>query len=73
MKLEGDGDLNMEAEIGPERATERDGSEKPCGQWLVQESLPVGQGWRPASPSPQWGAPKGRLGPGEDEVAAGGP
>lgn len=33
MKLEGDGDPNMEAEIGAERAAERDGSEKPL--WPV--------------------------------------
>lgn len=70
---EGDGDLNVEAEMGAERAAERDGIEKPL--WPVAGAGVSSRRARMAAclPISTVGAPKGRLGPREDEVAAGGP
>lgn len=69
---EGDGDLNVEAEIA-ERATERDGIEKPL--WPVAGAGVSSRRARMVAclPISTVGAPKGRLRPQEDEVAAGGP
>lgn len=61
----------MEAEIGAERAAERDGIEKPLVASGWCRSLPQGQdGGLP--PHLHSGAPKAGSGL-EDEVAAGGP
>lgn len=73
MKLEGDGDLNVVAEIGAERAAESDGIEKHL--WPAAGAGVSSRRARMAASLPisTVGAPKGRLRPREDEVAAGGP